>query len=177
MERRAAPQRTILLKAHNRNMIINSILPWQQFEMVPSVTTPLTVPTVKLCQQLPTITTLFCSDLVKTLWTASDCDKNINNSLPGQHYCARHDFLYIRGWMKMLFYYHMIYSPETDNQRRHRSQLQSLTLRQADVYNDTYSVHNEVLMSHWARPPVLLASYWTTCHFHCCELTAYPTLH
>jgi hypothetical protein len=32
-------------------------------------------------------------------------------------------FLYTRGWMQMVFYYHMIYSPETDRQIKHRSWL------------------------------------------------------
>jgi hypothetical protein len=50
----------------------------------------------------------------------------------------------------MIFYYNMIYSPETDNQIRHCSRLQLLSLQQVDIHNDTYSVHNEVLM------PVLL---------------------
>jgi hypothetical protein len=31
-------------------------------------------------------------------------------------------------------------------------------------------------MSHRARPPVLLASPWTSCRFHCRKLTAYLTL-
>jgi hypothetical protein len=44
----------------------------------------------------------------------------------------------------MVFYHHMIYSPQTDNQVRHCSQLQLLSLQQVDIYNDTYSVHNEV---------------------------------
>ncbi len=30
-------------------------------------------------------------------------------------YCARHNFSYTRGWMQMVFCYHMIYSPETNN--------------------------------------------------------------
>jgi hypothetical protein len=45
-----------------------------------------------------------------------------------------------------------------------------------DTYNDTYSVHTEVLMSHWAHPPPVRASPWTSCRLHCCELTAYLTL-
>ncbi len=72
--------------------------------------------------------------------------------------CTRHDFLYIRGWMQMAFYYHMIYSPETDRQVRHCSWLQSLRLQQINTYNDTYSVHDEALMPRRARLLCLLAS-------------------
>ncbi len=43
--------------------------------------------------------------------------------------------------------------------------------------NDIYSVHNEVLMSHRARPVVRLASPWASRHSHCCGLTAYVALH
>ncbi len=32
----------------------------------------------------------------------------------GYVYCARHNFSYTRGWRQMVFYCHMIYSPETD---------------------------------------------------------------
>ncbi len=36
-------------------------------------------------------------------------------------YCARHNFPYTRGWMQMVFYYQMIYSPETNNTIKHDS--------------------------------------------------------
>jgi hypothetical protein len=58
----------------------------------------------------------------------------------------------------MAFYYHMIYSLETDRQVRHCSGLQSLRLQQINTYNDTYSVHDEALMSLRARLFCLLAS-------------------
>jgi hypothetical protein len=59
----------------------------------------------------------------------------------------------------MVFYYHMIYSPETDRQVRHCSQLQSLRIQQINTYNDIYSVHDDVLMSCRACLLRLLASY------------------
>jgi hypothetical protein len=76
--------------------------------------------------------------------------------------CARHDFLYIRGWMQMVFYYYMIYFPETDKQIMHRSRLQLSNLQWSTIQqynNNTYSVHNEVLMSQRARPSYLLGSH------------------
>jgi hypothetical protein len=62
----------------------------------------------------------------------------------------------------MIFYYHMIYSPETDKQVRYCSRLQSLQslrLQQINMYNNTYSVHDNVLMLCQARLLCLLASY------------------
>jgi hypothetical protein len=53
----------------------------------------------------------------------------------------------------MVFYYHMIYTPETDKQISHCSRLQSLRLQQINTYNDTYSVHDNVLM--WCRGRLL----------------------
>jgi hypothetical protein len=47
--------------------------------------------------------------------------------------CAWHGSLNIRGWMQMVFYYHMIYSPETDRHVRHCSWLQSLRLQQINT--------------------------------------------
>ncbi len=52
----------------------------------------------------------------------------------------------------------MIYSLETDRQVRHCSRLQSLGLQQINIYNDTYSVYDDVLMSCRARLLCLLAS-------------------
>ncbi len=43
-------------------------------------------------------------------------------------YCARHDFSSARGWMQMVFYYHMIYSPEINRQ--------SKTLHVITIIND-----------------------------------------
>ncbi len=59
----------------------------------------------------------------------------------------------------MVFYYQMIYSPETDRQVRHCSCLQSLKLQQINTYNDTYSVYDNVLMLCQARLLCLIASY------------------
>ncbi len=59
----------------------------------------------------------------------------------------------------MVFYYHMIYSPETDRQVRHCSRLQSLRIQQINTYNDTYSMHDDVLMLCRARLLCPLASY------------------
>jgi hypothetical protein len=56
----------------------------------------------------------------------------------------------------MVFYYHMIDSPKTDRQVRHCSRLQSLRSQWINIYNVTYSVHDDVLMLCRAR---LLASY------------------
>jgi hypothetical protein len=59
----------------------------------------------------------------------------------------------------MVFSFHLIYSPETDRQVRHCSRLQSLRLQRINIYNDTYFVHDDVLMSCRARLLCLLASY------------------
>jgi hypothetical protein len=62
----------------------------------------------------------------------------------------------------MAFYYQMIYLPETDKQVRHCLQLCYQVYNGQYVQqcsNNTYSVHNEVLMSHQARLSYLLASY------------------
>ncbi len=61
--------------------------------------------------------------------------------------------------MQMVFYYHMIYSPETDGQVRHCSWLQSLRIQQVIAYNDTYSVQNEVLMPCQTRLFCLLSPW------------------
>ncbi len=56
------------------------------------------------------------------------------------------------------FYYHIIYSSETDKTIRHFSRLQSLRLQHINTYNDTYSVHDEALKSHRGCLLCLLAS-------------------
>ncbi len=85
-------------------------------------------------------------------------------------------FVYIRGWIQMVFYYHIIYCPETNNQHK---TLFTITIIKAErwtvVHNVTYSVHDEVLMSYWSRLVVLLASPWTSCHLRCCRLILLPT--
>jgi hypothetical protein len=70
--------------------------------------------------------------------------------------CARCDFLYIRGWMHMAFYYHMIYFPETDNQVRHCSWLQSLG------YNRRMCtiIHTLCIMRSWCRIESVLLLFW-----------------
>jgi hypothetical protein len=57
--------------------------------------------------------------------------------------------------MQIVFYYHMIYSPETDNQNETSVMITIIVTEQMRtvVHNVTYSVHDEVLMSHRACPP------------------------
>ncbi len=92
----------------------------------------------------------------------------LHKSCHKSSYCARQESLNIRGWIQMVFYYHMIYSPETDGQVRHCSRLQSLRLQQINTYNDTYSVHDDVLMSCRAPSPSSMSSgiLWTSAHLH-----------
>jgi hypothetical protein len=71
---------------------------------------------------------------------------------------AQHDFLCTRGWMQMVFYCHMIYSPETDRQIKHCSWLQLLRIQQVNAHNDTYSVHKGALVP--CRPRPCLLSSW-----------------
>ncbi len=80
-------------------------------------------------------------------------------------YCARHNFSYTRGWMQMVFYCHMIYSPETD---RHSKTWFTITVikdmtdycTQYCMYTyDTYSVHKGGLMLCRACPSCLPASW------------------
>jgi hypothetical protein len=58
----------------------------------------------------------------------------------------------------MVFYYHMIYYPETNNQSETLVTLHLLyTMKHGLLFhNVTYSVHDEFLMSHLARLVVLL---------------------
>jgi hypothetical protein len=50
----------------------------------------------------------------------------------------------------MVFYYHMIYSPETDNQNKTLVAITIIVSKQirTAIHNVTYSVRDEVLMSH-----------------------------
>ncbi len=79
-----------------------------------------------------------------------------------QYNCARHNFSYTRGWMQMVFYSHIIYSPETD--RYSKTWLMITVVKDMTEYctwytYDTYSVHKGALMSCRARPPCLPASW------------------
>ncbi len=66
--------------------------------------------------------------------------------------------MYIRGWMQMVFYYHIIYSLETDIKVRHWSQLQILCTIIKDPWFTTS--HTLCMMSSWCRiEPVCLSSW------------------
>jgi hypothetical protein len=90
--------------------------------------------------------------------------------------------LYIRGWMQMDFYCHMIYSPETSNHqydtwsRLHKALL-LFTYRVMIIHNITYSVHDGSLLSRRNRLPVFLLAPLECCFLHCCWSTAYLALH
>ncbi len=91
--------------------------------------------------------------------------------------------VYIRGWMQMVFYYHMIYSPETNNQVKTSSSIHTIVVYyiQAEwwspLHNITYSVRDEFLMSHRTRLAVLLVPPWESRLLHCCRSTAYLVPH
>jgi hypothetical protein len=67
------------------------------------------------------------------------------------HYCARHNFPYTRGWMQMVFYYRMIYFPETNNTIKHDSCYGCWCGNYYTMHNDTYSVHKRGLVLWRAR--------------------------
>jgi hypothetical protein len=63
--------------------------------------------------------------------------------------------VFIRGWMQMVSYYHMIYSPATNNQGKTSDNIYMFvdtTHIQNNshlIHNITYSVHDGFLMPHW----------------------------
>jgi hypothetical protein len=65
--------------------------------------------------------------------------------------CAQHNFSYTRGWMQMVFYYQMIYSPETNNTIKHDVCYGCWCGNWCTTHNDTYSVHKRGLMLWQAR--------------------------
>ncbi len=94
-------------------------------------------------------------------------------SSPGSQ-CARHNFSYTRGWMQMVFYCQMIYSPETD---RHSKTWFTITavwniVDKCTYYTqDTYSVHKAGFLLCRAHPPSFLACCMSNL-LHCLMPTA-----
>ncbi len=67
--------------------------------------------------------------------------------------------VYIRGWMQMAFYYHIIYSPETNNQGKTSDYIY---IRYIQQDNGCYfmTLHTLCMMSYWCHIGPILLSYW-----------------
>jgi hypothetical protein len=67
------------------------------------------------------------------------------------HYCSRHGFPYIRGWMQMVLAPNDLFSWNNDTMR-YDSMMGMLHYR-CTMHNDTHSVHNRLLKPWWGRLP------------------------
>jgi hypothetical protein len=79
--------------------------------------------------------------------------------------CARHNFPYIRGWMQTMFYYQMIYFPETNNTIKHHS---CYGYKCISIIQCTITLTLCINVSWWCGEPVsCVMSHSTTSILHC----------
>ncbi len=82
-------------------------------------------------------------NLISTYLTCPNLSSLMGRGCP----CARHNFSYTRGWMQMVFYCQMIYSPETNKCSKTRFMLWLLTAM--DWHTTIHMIHTLCINVAW----------------------------